>query len=287
MKHMSIVAMLAIAAPLAAQGDARADLLYPQHQRVRVVAPSISGKPIVARVAAVDSQSVVLVVTRQGSTLSVPLGAVQEMHASGGIDRGKGARRGAIVGLALGAYFFATSYAEVREGDYWGFGTLILGTISFVIPPAIGAGVGYAIAPERWDSRAVPALTAADPGRVALRFTPNEHVRLATTRGNVSGPVQSQTATLVTVVTDDATVPVSWNEVRSVRVRGERSRRRGAVRGAVIAVGITAIGVATDPLPTAIENAGVVISNAGFGALIGAFFPARGWTELPVPRVSP
>ena len=67
-------------------------------------------------------------------------------------------------------------------------------------------------------------------------------------------------------------------------MRGEPSRKRGAVRGAIIITGITAIGVATDPLPTVAENIGVVLGNAAFGALIGAFFPSRARTSLVVPR---
>jgi hypothetical protein len=277
--------MLGVSSPLAAQDTSVASIAYPLHQRVRVVAPTLSPKPIVGRVASVDSLRLALTVTSKGSILDMPLADVTTLSGSGGIDRARGAKRGALVGLALGGWFFAdTSRGDFREGDYFGVGALATGFVSFLVTPAIAALAGYGLAPERWE--ALPLRKAAAPVRsaAAIRFTPGEDVRLTANGRKVSGRVASQTSDLLALETDDGQTSVRWRDVTALTVRGEKSRRRGAVRGAIIITGITAIGIATDPLPTAAENVGVVIGNAAFGALIGAFFPMRSRTSLPVPR---
>lgn len=267
----------------AAQNDSVANLASTA-QRVRVVAPTLSPRPIVGRVSSLDSQVVALRLTRLGSILEVPFREITTLAASGGIDRASGARRGAAVGLAVGGLLFVDAHREVREEDGFGLGAVVLGVVAFGITPAIGALAGYGLAPERWSPLEIPPGRAAAPGAVRLRLATHEDVRLETIRGKRSGSVQSQSADRVTLSTRDGLVPVIWSDVTRISVRGDPSRGRGALRGAIIITGITAIGIATDPLPTALENAGVVLSNAAFGALIGAFFPMRSWMDLPVPR---
>jgi hypothetical protein len=282
-----VAAMMgAAASPLLAQPDAIANLTYPVSQRVRVLAPSVTARPIIGTVAAVDSQALSLAVTRKGTTVAIPLGQIAALSASGGPDRGKGVRRGALVGLAFGTYFFADSYSELSQGDYFGIGRLALGLVAFGITPGIGALAGYALSPERWDPMAVPDVRAATQGVAAVRFAADEDVRLATSSEKVSGRVLSQNGDVLRLSTGDGPTTVHWGNVRSASVRGEPSRKRGAVRGVIVITGITAIGIATDPLPTAAQNVGVALGNVVFGALVGAFFPSRGRTDLPV-RPSP
>lgn len=281
---LSVALVGALPSLLAAQNDPVADLMYPLNQRVRVTAPSLLARPIVGRVAGVDSQVVTLTVTGRGSSVVLPLGDITALHASAGIDRRKGVRRGALIGLAAGAVLFGSTYPEIRDSDYWGFGALTLGFVSFAITPGIGALAGYALAPEAWEPLAVPDVRATVPGRAHLRMAADEQVRVKSGRGSFSGRVHSQTGDLLSLSTGDGTVSLRWAELTRVSVRGEKSRKRGAVRGAIIATAITAIGVATDPLPTFGENLGVVAGNAAFGAGIGLFFPMRSWTHLPIPR---
>lgn len=276
--------LLGIASTMAAQDTSVSAIAYPLRQRVRVVAPRLSSNPIVGRVASVDSLQLSLTVTSKGSILDIPLADVTALGASGGIDRAKGARRGALVGLAIGGWFFADSYGEIRGSDYLGIGTLALGLVSFGITPAIGALAGFGLAPERWDALPLRSPGTAVRSAPGIRFTPGEDVRATASGRKVSGRVESQTTQALTLATDRGPVTVSWRDVSALSVRGEPSRGRGAVRGAIIITGITAIGIATDPLPTVAENIGAALGNAAFGALIGAFFPARSRTSLPVPR---
>ena len=284
MRRAAAVALLCLASPVAAQDSAVSQIAYPLQQRVRVVAPTLSRKPIVGRVASVDSLRLSLTVTRKGSILDIPLADVTALSGSGGIDRGKGAKRGALIGLALGAWFVADAYREIRGEDPYGFGALALGLVGFGITPAIGALAGYGLAPERWNPIPLRPRSVTLRSPAGIRFTPGEDVRVTANGRKVSGRVASQTSDLLALATDDGQTSVRWRDISALSVRGEPSRRRGAGRGAIIATGITAIGVATDPLPTAAENVGVVIGNAAFGALIGAFFPMRSRTSLPVPR---
>lgn len=280
--RFALLVLPVMASPLVAQTGGIMNVSYSATQRVRVEAPAVARRPIIGTGAAVDSQVLSLTVTRRGTTVAIPLGDITGLSASGGIDRGKGALRGALGGVALGAYFFADSYSELSEGDYLGIGRLVLGVVAFGITPGIGALAGYGLAPERWNPMAVPDVRATAPGRAAVRFAVDEDVRLATSSEKISGRVLSQAGDVLRVSTGDGPVTVHWGNVRSASVRGQPSRKRGAVRGIIVITGITAIGIATDPLPTAVENAGVVLGNAAFGALIGAFFPSRGRTDLPV-----
>lgn len=287
MKRVVVGLSIALAPVAAAQDPSIALIAYPLQQRVKVVAPALSAKPIVGRVATVDSMRLSLTVTKRGSILDIPLADVTALSASGGIDRARGARTGALIGLALGAWFVADVYREIKDEDPFGFGRLALGLVGFGITPGIGALVGFGLAPERWDAVPLPTRTTRAGTAAAIRFVPGEDVRATASGRKVSGRVESQTTEQLTLTGDDGPVNVRWRDVSALSVRGEPSRRRGAVRGAIVISGITAIGIATDPLPSVGENIGVVLGNAAFGALIGAFFPMRSRTSLPVPRGMP
>lgn len=285
MNRAVLGALLVLASPMAAQDTSVASIAYPLQQRVRVVAPALSPKRVIGRVASVDTLRLALTVTSKGSILDMPLADITAISGSGGIDRGRGARRGALVGLALGGWFFADTYrGDFRESDYFGIGFLSVGFVSFLVTPAIGALAGYGLAPERWDAIPLRKRNPSVRNPATIRLTPGEAVRVTANGRRISGRVASQTPDLLALAMDDGQTSVPWRDVTALSVRGEPSRVRGAERGAIIITGITAIGIATDPLPTALENVGVAIGNAAFGALIGAFFPMRSRTSLPVPR---
>ena len=280
----ALALLLATASTLGAQDDARAQLQYPLQQRVRVAAPALFTTPVIGRVATADSAHLALTVTRGGTALAIPYTSITALEASGGIDRGKGVRRGALVGLAAGAVFFATTYPEMREFDVFGLGFIAMSIVSFGIAPGAGALVGYVAAPEIWERRAVPAPDARVDSAYGIRFGPQEFVRLRVRDGTVSGPVVSQTTTVLSVQTDDATVRVPWRDVSEVKVRGGKNRVRGAVYGALILIGFGILGEQSAPTTSTSERIGAFTGAAVVGAYLGSRFLApRGWTPLPIP----
>jgi hypothetical protein len=279
----SIPLLLALTSvPALAQADPRADLAYPLHQRVRVALSGRDAQRFVGRVARVDSNHLELLVTGAGTVLAVPLASVATIEADGGIDRGKGLRRGALVGLGLGTYFFATTYPEIREDDQFGIGFIATGLVSFGIAPATGAVIGYAMAPRRWSALVVPAPTSTAPTGSTIRFATDEHVRLRTSDATLSGRVHSQTQTVVTLTTSAATVPVSWADVRRIEVRGGKDRVKGAATGALLFIGLGILGEQTAPTTSTSERIGAFTGAALVGGYLGSRFLApRGWSELP------
>lgn len=285
---LGAIALLATASTLDAQDDPRAQLRYPLQQRVRVAAPSLFTKPVIGRVASVDSGHLALTVTRGGTALAIPYSAITALDASGGIGRRTGVRRGALVGLAAGAVFFATTYPEMRESDVFGLGFIAMSLVSFGIAPGAGALVGYATAPEIWERRAVPAPAPRADSAYGIRFGPQEFVRLRLRDRTVSGPVLSQTESALSIQSSDATARVPWQDVREVKVRGGKDRVRGAVYGALIMIGVGILGEQTAPTTSTSERVSAFTGAAVVGAYLGSRFLApRGWTPLPIPGRAP
>ncbi|HET9454699.1 MAG TPA: hypothetical protein VFO66_10485 [Gemmatimonadaceae bacterium] len=286
MKVLAAILVTTVAASLQAQVDARANLAYPHAQRVRVAAPTILRKPVVARVASVDSGHLALTVTRAGTALAIPYGAITRIEASGGIDRGRGMRRGAIAGLALGGLFFATTYPEIRGSDYWGLGFLAMSLVSFGIAPGAGAMIGYFAAPETWNPLQVPVPSASAP--LAIRFAAEEHVRFRTRSATLDGRVVSQTPTRLEVATNGGNVAVPWRDVASVQVRGGRNRWRGAAIGALVGIGVGILGEQSAPTTSTSERVAAFTGSAiVFGYLGSRFLAPAGWSDLPLPPATP
>jgi hypothetical protein len=279
---------LGSATPLAAQADARVELTYPLQQRVRVSAPSLVGERVVGRVAAVDSSHLQLSVTPLGTIVAIPYQAITEVRASRGRDRSRSAKRGALIGVGLGTYFFATTYPEIREGDYFGLGFIAVSLVSFAITPGAGAIVGYAVAPEQWEPRRIPAPLASGPVATNIRLVPDEHIRLRARDATLSGRVAGQTRTVVTIRTSDATVPVPWIDVTRLEVRGGKNRRLGALIGAMAFIGLGVLGEQSAPTESTGERIGAFAGATIVGALLGSRFLApRGWSPLPRPAPMP
>jgi hypothetical protein len=283
MKVAALILGLAGAAPLSAQADARLQLLYPLQQRVRVAAPTLGIRPIVGRVEQVDSSHLSLRVTNAGTVVAIPLASVGAIEADLGIDRGKGAKRGALAGLGLGAYFFATEYPAIREHDLFGAGFLAMSLVSFGIAPGLGAIVGYAAAPRTWSRLAVPEPILAAAVSPGIQFAADEHVKLRSADATLSGRVSSQTRTLVVVSTKEATVPVPWTTVRRIQVRGGRDRLKGATAGALLFIGLGILGERTAPTTSTSERVGAFTGAALVGGYLGSKYLApTGWTDVPV-----
>jgi len=252
-------------------------------QRVRVEAPGVWREPFVGRVTGQDDLYLSLVVSRGGSVIGIPPASVTSWWTSRGRDRGAGARRGAIIGIAAGVTLFATTYREIRDSDPFGVGTLALGMLSLGVVPSLGALVGTAVPVERWESQPLPAVERPPRAGVGVTLARDDEIRVTMDGRRRSGRVQFQTDDGVVIGAPDRALTVAWERVTRLSVLGEKSRAKGAWRGAIIASAITAVGVATDPLPTAGDNLTVLVGNGLFGAAIGALFPVRRWTDLPIP----
>jgi hypothetical protein len=155
--------------------------------------------------------------------------------------------------------------------------------VSFGITPGAGALVGYFLAPERWEPRAVPVppLTASGVG---IRFASEEFVRIRARGGNIAGRVTSQSGTQVTVATGGGSRPVPWTDVTRLQIRGGKDRVKGAAAGALVAIGLGILGERSAPTTSTGERIGAFAGAALVGGYLGSRFLApRGWTAIPVP----
>ena len=248
--------------------------------RVRLITP-MNRAPTLGAFAASDSLRAVVRVGR-ASFAEVPWSEISSFAVSRGIDRGKGAKRGLAAGFLIGTAWFIAEKPTADE-DPFRFGILIMGLGAFGVVPGLGAAIGAGLAPEQWDSVAIPV--SRPPSSLALRLSGEDRLLARTTSGTLRGrAVRSGADSLVLESRTGLLHAASWNDVTDLRILGDRDRKRGALRGVVIVTALTAVGVATDPLPSFGENVGVFASNALFGALIGSFFPMKRWVGLPVPK---
>ena len=169
MKSLLALFVLALPAPPCVQAQAT-DLAV--DARVRVTAPRHHFNRDIATVTELRGDSIVLA-SRMG-TRAVALGNVTRLDVSTGTRRN--VRRGALIGLGVGALFGLTMTDEAMDdcsdelllcpipatdGEMEVAGALVSGLAG----AAIGAVVGAFVRTERWENR-TPAVTAAiNPGR--------------------------------------------------------------------------------------------------------------------------
>jgi hypothetical protein len=174
LKRICVVAVaLTVGAAPAAYGQRFPDALVGTRVRIETAA----GSRVTGTVVSVDADTVRLVSNRTaGSPLALPRATVVSYEVSSGREVGRGARRGALVGGALG---IAVIVASLRNDtmtvnrpsiDLRRSVPVSLGLV------ALGAGLGAALAPEQWESATRIAARArvrigACPGRcVALGY---------------------------------------------------------------------------------------------------------------------
>jgi hypothetical protein len=245
---MALSASLAVAAPPQSRLP---DL--PAGTRVRVTSTELPSGNVAGRVVQLDSQEIHVAVTNAGTLVRVPWIKVADVSWSLGRQEGDGARRGAIVGGAVGIATFATQYAmrnptpdDVRTFDYWY-------TISFQILPGVGALAGAAMAKESWHPAPIPRFpwTASHAPTIGVELGANEDVRRFPANAIVA-------------------------------VRGERDRVIGALFGATFTSLAAALVISEQRLSE--ESGALALGGSAFvGALIGSLFGPRKWIFLPYP----
>ncbi len=139
------------AVPVAAQTSPGPPLNVPVRLEMR------DGKRITGMVAAFDADTILLDVAarlaRGDVPLAIPVATVRAYSVSGGRDRWRGARRGALVGSVLGLVLIGVALHADATTD----ADLIVSSTMLVVPAAvgivvIGAGLGALAGPRRWTS---------------------------------------------------------------------------------------------------------------------------------------
>lgn len=197
------------------------------------------------------------------------------MERLAGHRRGAGASRGALIGATLGAVVVGVSL----PGDTQGYRPLlmVIGAIGGLLP---GLVVGAALAPPQWEP------VRPDPTRCgAWRLAPGSDVSVRNASLSIRGQVaeHGERELRFASATAGGAAPAAMS---TADARWELSGPRGSKRGALIGAGIgTAIAVAGAASDSEIERGQVpllVLSNAGFGALIGYYVAPPRRTAIPL-----
>lgn len=132
----------------------------------RVRLDTTDGALLTGTVVSVDSDSVRVSTHSSGAVVALPLSRVLSYDVSRGRERGRGAKRGALAGGAVGLALVVSSLrgdtvdAKGRRDDRRLAVPIAIGLT------ALGAAIGAALAPERWE---VPAWRHARLSVVACR----------------------------------------------------------------------------------------------------------------------
>lgn len=230
--------------------DAHAQTTSPVREgmRVRVTARMLPA-PLIGEISRVDPVDAEFDVTTPGggARITLSMKAVQRIDVSCGRSRVKAASLvgglGAAVGLAVVGLEVGSEAADLGAPA----ASVALGGAG----ATIGALVGYAYAPERWQ-----VVYEGSPTDLGFNVTINDEARVKN-RGD-----------------------------GRIAVQGDRDRRQGVLRGAIILAGIAAVGGGIDAArgkSGAAEYLGAVVVNAAIGGALGYLIPPRGWQELPAP----
>jgi hypothetical protein len=129
--------------------------------RVRVLAPTVSSKPLTGTIRSLSEDAVTLSVEGHDERVTLARGSILRVEVGQGRNRRKGLLVGGVAAAAVGAVVGGIGCRDSSDFDSWQCAT-ILGGLGF----AAGAGVGAIVgAGERW--QALPA----DSFRVTLHPT--------------------------------------------------------------------------------------------------------------------
>lgn len=254
----------------------------------------------------------VVVDASDGRRERLPVGTIGSFERSRGRSAGHGARRGAMWGAAIGGPILLLGAGASSGGET--AGALLAWT-------AIGAGIGAARRPERWEGTPLPAATAlpAAPPVIAAvaprpsasptlpltsgTFRGGDRVRLQLAGGTrrVEGTVLGATADSLLIDRGGAPTPFALADVvRADRYLGRTAaagRRKygliGAIPGALFGAGL-GYALSEWGSPDASEGkrlGGAVLLGAlgavatgSVGAVVGAEIGADEWRRVPLDR---
>ena len=243
---MRTIAVLAFSVLLPHALVAQSELPAMDGARVRVSAPHLPAELFGDVSLGKQAQNSFAVSTPGGDArITMSLASTQRIQVSEGRNRLLWTGIGAGAGALVGAIVGGASAPDDPEGFAPLFG-MIGGAGAGTV---FGAVLGFAYAPERW--RTVYEQPATENSvAVQVRYG-------ARTKQFADG---------------------------SIAVRGERNRRAGVVRGAIVIGGITLIAGGIDLSRDKIEAGeyiGTIASNMVFGGAIGYLISPRGWQKLP------
>jgi hypothetical protein len=171
-RFVMVVVVLTIGVSRPTEGQRPSDAVL----GARVRLETASGRLVTGTIVGVDADTIRLVSHASAPGIAVPRATIVGYEVSGGRERAWGAKRGALVGGALGlAVLTATLVRDTATVNRPpnDVGRAVAFSASLV---AVGAALGAAFAPERWES-ARGLLARARvwgtpcPGRcVALRY---------------------------------------------------------------------------------------------------------------------
>jgi len=161
-----LFALLALAAPAAAQRRAAPPLTLEVGDTVRVVAPRVSPLPLVGTLSAYRYNELTVRDEGSGEERTVGFPDVEKLARNTGKHRGKsalsGARRGAFLGGAVGAVSGPLLATGDTEDDLKIPGTTVLAAVGgTLVGGVVGGLLGWTLAREEWVEFQRPIVSTA------------------------------------------------------------------------------------------------------------------------------
>lgn len=157
-----LAVVLSISVSRAAHGQRITDGLI--GSRVRL--DTASGSLVTGTLMSIDADTIRLERSGAGAIVAVPRARVISFDVSAGREHGRGARRGALAGGAVGLVLIVASLRNDTATVNRQASDLRLAVPVGLGLVALGAGIGAASAPERWEP------TGRVSARARLRLTP-------------------------------------------------------------------------------------------------------------------
>lgn len=231
------------------------------------------------RVTAVDSGTIRLSLTRQGSSVQLPWNNVASLHWATERSHSRGALEGFINGALLGAGLFINGYPYdpfniwTRQEER----AMVRRLTQFAVGMTVGAtAIGLAAGTRKWTQVPMPPTS----GRaIVLDLHAQDEVRVESTSGRIVGR-HAVAGDSLWLVTSEGPMTLPWRNVGDLQIRGGYNRARGVLYGSGIAFLATSVSQSFLRFTTA-----GWISNVVLGGVVGwRYLSPEGWVSLPQPH---